>query len=96
MIAAAFVGLWLGRRRWSTLLPVYVTVLVPPIIYLLLFAVPRYHVPLLPIPFLFAADAVMRLPFLRARSPQPIHSNSMRILTARPLVRWTRWPRRLH
>jgi 4-amino-4-deoxy-L-arabinose transferase-like glycosyltransferase len=68
LLAAAGVGLWLCRKRWLTLLPLYVTLFVPLIVYLLLFAVPRYHIPFLPIAILFAADAMRRVPFKRGDS----------------------------
>lgn len=69
LLAAAGVGLWLCRTRWITLLPLYVTLFVPSIVYLLLFSVPRYHIPLLPIVFLFAAEATTRVPFGHGASP---------------------------
>jgi 4-amino-4-deoxy-L-arabinose transferase-like glycosyltransferase len=54
-------GLWLCRGRWPALWPLYVTLLVPPIVYLLLFAVPRYLIPVMPTGCLFAAEAALRL-----------------------------------
>jgi 4-amino-4-deoxy-L-arabinose transferase-like glycosyltransferase len=71
VLGAAGAGLWLCRRRWAALWPLYVTVLVPPIVYLLLFAVPRYLIPTMPVAFLFAADAVLRLPPSRVAAPKP-------------------------
>jgi 4-amino-4-deoxy-L-arabinose transferase-like glycosyltransferase len=62
VIATAAAGLWLCRRRWACLLPLYVAILAPAVVYVLLFAVPRYHIPMLPLAFLFAAEAVLRLP----------------------------------
>lgn len=67
LIAAAGLGMWLCRRSWKILFPLYLIILVPALTYALLFAVPRYHLPLLPIGFLFAAEACQRL--MAARHP---------------------------
>jgi len=58
---AVGIGLWLCRSRWASLWPLYAIVLVPPLVYLMLFAVPRYLIPILPIAFLLAAEALLRL-----------------------------------
>ena len=70
-LAAAGAGLWLCRRRWASLWPLYVIVLVQPLIYLLLFAVPRYLIPIMPVAFLLAAEAISRLPLGRAVPFEP-------------------------
>jgi len=69
LLAAA--GLWLCRGRWPALWPLYVTLLVPPIVYLLLFAVPRYLIPVMPTGCLFAAEAVLWLPRARGTALEP-------------------------
>jgi 4-amino-4-deoxy-L-arabinose transferase-like glycosyltransferase len=59
IVLLAFVGIWMSRPRWRELLPLLVCIVVPSATYVLLFAVPRYHVPLLPLLFPFAAEALL-------------------------------------
>jgi 4-amino-4-deoxy-L-arabinose transferase-like glycosyltransferase len=59
VILLAFVGIWISRNRWRDLLPLLVCMALPVATYVLLVAVPRYHLPLLPLLLPFAAEAAL-------------------------------------
>ncbi len=78
VVLLGLAGLVMSRARWRERAPLMTCILVPAATYVLLFAVPRYHVPLLPLLFPFAVEALLagRTPGERARA---FHAADVRV-----------------